>query len=80
MKNITLSIPDELLQKSREYAKRHGTSLNELVRKLLRQVVLPPEKNPTQKLIEHIQNGRVSVDTKGNQWIRAEIYDRKVFS
>lgn len=39
MKNITLSIPFELLKKSREYAKKHGTTLNEMVRDLLRKTI-----------------------------------------
>ena len=30
--NITLSIPDEVVKMAREYAKRHGTSLNQMVR------------------------------------------------
>ena len=30
--NITLSIPDDVASNAREYAKRHGTSLNQVVR------------------------------------------------
>ena len=30
--NITLSIPDEVVATAREYAKRHGTSLNQMIR------------------------------------------------
>ncbi len=30
--NITLSIPDEVVANAREYAKRHGTSLNQMIR------------------------------------------------
>lgn len=30
--NITLSIPDVIVANAREYAKRHGTSLNQIVR------------------------------------------------
>ena len=30
--NITLSIPDEIVANAREYAKTHGTSLNQMVR------------------------------------------------
>jgi predicted nucleic acid-binding protein len=35
MKNVTLSLPEELLKKSREYAKKHGTSLNQLIREAI---------------------------------------------
>ena len=30
--NITLSIPDEIVANAREYAKTHGTSLNQMIR------------------------------------------------
>ena len=30
--NITLSIPDDVVANAREYAKRHGTSLNQIIR------------------------------------------------
>ncbi|MBQ7178890.1 MAG: hypothetical protein IJS08_15850 [Victivallales bacterium] len=33
--NITLSIPNEIVENAREYAKRHNTSLNQLVREHL---------------------------------------------
>jgi hypothetical protein len=36
MKNVTLSIPEELLAMSREYAARHQTTLNQLVRDMLK--------------------------------------------
>ena len=37
MKNITLALDEETIEAGREYAKRHDTTLNSLVRKLLRQ-------------------------------------------
>ena len=30
--NITLSIPNDIVENAREYAKRHGTSLNQMIR------------------------------------------------
>ena len=30
--NITISIPDEVVANAREYAKSHGTSLNQMIR------------------------------------------------
>jgi len=78
MKNVTLSLPDDLLRKSREYASKHGTSLNELIRTLLRRQVSPEENDPIGKLIGHTQN--LSIQTKGWKLNRADIYDRKVFS
>lgn len=78
MKNVTLSIPEELLRKSREYAQKHGTSLNEFIRTLLRQAVTPPGNDPVQKLIDN--SDRLKVSTKGWKWNRDELYDRKIFS
>ncbi|MCB0562022.1 MAG: hypothetical protein H6573_13525 [Lewinellaceae bacterium] len=78
MKNVTLSLPDDLLRRSREYAQQHGTSLNELIRNLLKRQVSPNESDPIQKLKNNTQ--RLSIQTKDWKWNRADIYDRKVFS
>ncbi|HMO39601.1 MAG TPA: DUF6364 family protein [Saprospiraceae bacterium] len=78
MKNITLSIPDDLLAKSREYASKRGTSLNEFIRALLRQAISAPEQDPVKKLIAHTQD--IHVQTKNWKWNRAEVYERKVLS
>lgn len=78
MKNVTLSIPDDLLKKSREYAEKHGASLNEFIRILLKQAVSPAGDDPVQKLIGNSQ--RFAVNTKDWTWNRADLYDRKVFS
>jgi hypothetical protein len=37
--NITLSAQDELVEKAREYAREHGTSLNQLIREHLERLV-----------------------------------------
>jgi hypothetical protein len=39
VKNVTVSLDDELLRKSREFANKHGKSFNELIRDVLRGVV-----------------------------------------
>ncbi|MEI6408531.1 MAG: DUF6364 family protein [Bacteroidota bacterium] len=78
MKNITLSLPEDLLDQSREYARRHGSSLNELVRQLLRQQIHFQEDDPLARFIRHTQV--FSVNTKSIKWTRSEIYDRKVLS
>ena len=76
MKNITLSLPDDLLRKSREYAEKHGTSLNQFVRDLLSKVLQNEEKSTIEKLLE--KSERFSVNTDNYKWNRDEIYDRKV--
>ena len=39
MKNVTLAVEEKLLEESREYARRHHTTLNAMVRKLLQREV-----------------------------------------
>lgn len=78
MKNVTLSIPDELLKQSREYALRHGTTLNAFIRDLLRRNVASGKENAVDNLLDLANS--VEVDTDKWKWNRNEIYDRKVFS
>jgi len=78
MKNITLSIPDDLLMKSREYAAKHGTSLNRFIREFLKQIVQNEDKTTIEKLLE--KSDLYSTKTKPYKWNRDEIYDRKIFS
>jgi hypothetical protein len=78
MKNITLSLPDDLLEQSRAYAQRQGTSLNELVRHLLRLQIHFHHGNPLDRFIRHTQE--FSINTKSVKWSRDELYDRKILS
>ena len=78
MKNITLSIPDDLLKKSREYAAKHGMSLNKFIRDFLKQVVQNEDQSTIKKLLD--KSDAYSIKTKPYKWNRDEIYDRKIFS
>lgn len=42
MKNITLSMDDDLLKTGREYASRHNISFDVMLRRLIEQTVKPP--------------------------------------
>lgn len=72
MKNITLSISDELLAKSREYAKKNGTSVNQMVRSLLQKTV-----EPQQSFLD-IEDSidQLGIDTKGTRLNREDLYER----
>ena len=71
MKNITLSIDEDLLQSGREYAKAHNTSLNVLVRRLLEQTV---ERKKTRWLEDTFRlMDKANVASKG-RWKRDELY------
>ena len=73
MKNITLSIPDDLLIKSREYAAKHGTSLNKLVRTLLQSMVVRDQKEIINSLFEQMDKTKVNTNIK---WTRDELHER----
>ena len=60
MKEVTLSIPDDLLEKSRAYAQKHGTSLNEFIRELLRRYVVNETDSPLQRLLSNSDEIRIS--------------------
>ncbi|MEQ8471255.1 MAG: DUF6364 family protein [Marinoscillum sp.] len=72
MKNITLSIPEELLQKSREYAKKNGTTVNNMVRTLLQNTV---ESKSGLSEIESSIN-EIGIKTKGFRFDREELHER----
>jgi hypothetical protein len=73
MKNVTLSLPEDLIAKSREYARKRGMSLNELIRKYLKSNVSVDSKSTTEKLLEKRRDFKF--DTKIT-WKREDLYDR----
>ncbi len=72
MRNITLSIDDDLLEKGREYARSHNISLNALVRKLLKQAVVREESRWLDDMFKLMD--RANVSSKGKRWTRDELY------
>ena len=73
MKNLTLSIPEELLEKAREYASQHGTSLNEMIRNLLKKTVNQDEFTISDRL-KALEND-LAIDTRKRPK-RDELYER----
>ena len=72
MKNITLSIDEDILQAGREYARIHDMSFNVLVRKLIEQTVVPQKDkwlSDTFLLMD-----KVNVSSQGKKWTREELY------
>ncbi len=72
MRNITLSIDDDLLEKGREYARSHNISLNALVRKLLKQAVVREESRWLDDMFKLMD--RANVSSKGKRGTRNELY------
>ncbi len=73
MANVTISIDDELLQKSREYAQKHNTSLNALIRKILKQSVSNSSEEWLDECFKIMDN--TEADSKGRNWLREDLYD-----
>ena len=74
MKNVTLSMPDDLLAKSREYAEKHGTTLNDMIREYLKKTVKSDQSDFIKRL-ELLQQ-QVHIKTKGVKFDRDELYER----
>ena len=73
MKNITLSLPDDLLEKSRAYAQKRGTTLNALVRLLLREKVERENQFMLAALFEEMDSLTLG---PAKSWTREELYTR----
>jgi len=72
MKNITLSIDDEILQAGREYARIHNISFNVLVRKLIEQTVVPQKGQWLEDTFTLMD--KLNVSSKNKKWTREELY------
>lgn len=72
MRNITLSIDDDMLQAGREYARIHNMSFNVLVRKLIEQTVVSRKGqwlDDTFSLMD-----KLAVSSEAQEWTREELY------
>ena len=77
MKNITLALDEETLAAGRDYAQRHKTTLNNLVRELLRKTTMVDRKAAAREMIRLMD--KYSGRSSGKRWTREKLYDRKVF-
>ena len=74
MKNITLSLDDEVIEAGRRYAQRHQTTLNALVRELLVKTVVADREGIVDEMFRLMDTypGR----SKGRRWKREDLYAR----
>jgi hypothetical protein len=72
MKNITLSIDDDILQAGREYARDHNISFNVLVRRLVEQTVVKKNDSWLQDTFSLMDT--VSASSGNEKWTREELY------
>jgi hypothetical protein len=73
MPNITISIDEKLLKSGREYAGRHKTSVNALIRTLLEQTVKSDSAQWLEECFDLMD--RAEGGSKGKRWKREELYD-----
>jgi hypothetical protein len=71
MANVTLSIPDELLKRGRSYAESRGSSLNALLRQLLRETISTPH-SAVDAMIERLEKSMG--DSQGVKISREELH------
>jgi hypothetical protein len=73
MKNITLSMDEELLKAGKKYAREHNTSLNALIRDLVKRTVCPDSSDWFAELKKKIAKAGGCSD--GTPWNREDAYD-----
>jgi ribonuclease D len=73
MANITISIDKELLKSGREYARKHHTSLNALIRNLLERTLRKDSSKWFDECFALMD--RANVRSKGKRWKREDLYD-----
>lgn len=74
MANVTISIEDDLLKKGRKYAQKHNTSLNALIRRLLRKTVESGSDHWLEECFSLMDHAGINSD--GKKWKREELYER----
>ncbi|TVQ28092.1 MAG: hypothetical protein EA383_01360 [Spirochaetaceae bacterium] len=74
MRNITISFPDDVIRRGREYARRRSISLNALVRDALRREIEREERIATDVLLEVMASAGGRSGVRG--WNRDELYER----
>ncbi|MDL1971537.1 MAG: DUF6364 family protein [Candidatus Desulfofervidaceae bacterium] len=77
MPNLTISIPDHLLEKARKYAAQRGTSLNNLLREYLEELV-GLNKEQLKKILNDLLELSDRHTGKLERWKREDLYDRQV--
>lgn len=80
MRNITLSIEDDVATMADSYAQKHHTTLNQMIGSLLKQAVMPSsdEKRGIERIFELAD--KYPPQLENDTFNREEIYDRPIFS
>ena len=73
MPNITISLDEDLLKAGRQYAKKHNTSVNAVIRKLLEQTIRVQSKDWLEECFKLMD--QAEVNSQGMRWKREDLYD-----
>ena len=73
MPNITISLDEELIKKGRQYAAKHKTSINALIRKYLKQTVESQSDDWLDECFGLMDDA--GGDSKGERWKREDLYE-----
>ncbi len=76
--NITLSADKRLIEKSRDFAKKHNTTLNNLIREYLKRIVNEREIEQISLEFENLAKSQAGESPAGYHFNRNEIYSRGV--
>ena len=74
--NVTLSIDDEVIQEARRRAEAMGTSVNQLVREYLEQLVGKTDANSDAAEFERLSR-LAQGDSRGWKFNREELHERR---
>lgn len=73
MADIKIALGKDLIIAVREYAKKHNTSLNALIRKQLEQIVQTESNNRLDECFRLMDEA--NVNSQGKSWKREDLYD-----
>ena len=74
MKNVTLALDEETMEAGRDYARRHHTTLNNLVRELLRKATVGDRRAALTEMFRLMDKHPVRAGAK--RWKREELNER----
>ena len=75
MKKVTVSLDEELIQRSRDYAEQQGTTLNQLISDLLARTVAQDRKQRVSSFLEWSDQSQIT--PKDGSWLsREEAHER----
>ena len=74
MKNVTLSMPEDWLEQAREFARKQGATLNQMIRDLLKDAV----QSDRSAMVQDIEAlyGKIKIDSSKMSHDRDELHER----